>query len=512
MNEKRYFLEVRNFGPIIQADIELRPLSIFIGPSNTGKSWMAILIYALHQYFASFDKNKTVGPSKSNERFFEYESNQKKIESIALELRDVLDFFWGSDTNDGKPNLMEDRSLIELLKPIFDENGDQLKLELCRCFGTNAKDFISRISKTNPEVTIRRTSFSDREKYDFMYQIMPCKGSLESIFSKDFKFEGEEEADPDELDELINLLARFLDSAKKTKRGEGRLLKYLTSQVVLAFQAELLGPFSKSAYYLPADRAGIMHALDVIVTSLIESSSTTGLAAHSPRKTPMLTGVMTDFINSLRWIDEGLSDSSEFDATLAIGLEKRILQGEVGVKRGEVTNHPSFTYQPYGWKDSISLKNASSMVSELAPIILYLRHIVLPNSVLLVEEPESHLHPAMQVEFIRQLANLVDSGLRVIVTTHSEYLMEEIANIVRRSSIDPKSRLKEVSESDVALNSNDIGVWLFRPKYRGTRILGSVVEEVPLDESGLYPTGFEDVAMALHNDWANISSEIDHFD
>ena len=314
------------------------------------------------------------------------------------------------------------------------------------------------------------------------------------------------------MDEFTKILAKALDRVQRYKRGEGRLLKYLTSQVVLSFQAELLGPFNNSAYYLPADRAGIMHALDVIITSLIESSSSPGLAAHLPGKAPMLTGVMTDFINTLRWIDEGISDSSEFDAAHAIGLEKKILQGEVGVERGEVTKHPSFTYQPHSWKESITLKNASSMVPELAPIILYLRHIVLPNSVLLVEEPESHLHPAMQVEFIRQLANLVDSEIRVIVTTHSEYLMEEIANIVRRSSIDPKSRLKEVSDSEVALNSNDIGVWLFRPKKRGNRMLGSIVEEVPLDESGLYPTGFEDVAMALHNDWANLSSEIDHFD
>ena len=30
-------LEVSNFGPIAEARIELRPLSVFVGPSNTGQ-------------------------------------------------------------------------------------------------------------------------------------------------------------------------------------------------------------------------------------------------------------------------------------------------------------------------------------------------------------------------------------------------------------------------------------------------------------------------------------------
>ena len=45
-------LEVKNFGPIVEAKIDLRPLTVFVGPSNTGKSYLAILIYALHQLFS----------------------------------------------------------------------------------------------------------------------------------------------------------------------------------------------------------------------------------------------------------------------------------------------------------------------------------------------------------------------------------------------------------------------------------------------------------------------------
>ena len=42
-----YSIEVEDFGPIVHAHVDLRPLTVFVGPSNTRKSYLAILIYAL---------------------------------------------------------------------------------------------------------------------------------------------------------------------------------------------------------------------------------------------------------------------------------------------------------------------------------------------------------------------------------------------------------------------------------------------------------------------------------
>ena len=50
--DKNLTLSVKNFGPIYSAEVELRPLTVFVGPSNTGKSYLAILIYALHKFFS----------------------------------------------------------------------------------------------------------------------------------------------------------------------------------------------------------------------------------------------------------------------------------------------------------------------------------------------------------------------------------------------------------------------------------------------------------------------------
>ena len=44
-----YQVDVEDFGPIAKASVDVRPLTVFVGPTNTGKSYLAVLLYALHQ-------------------------------------------------------------------------------------------------------------------------------------------------------------------------------------------------------------------------------------------------------------------------------------------------------------------------------------------------------------------------------------------------------------------------------------------------------------------------------
>jgi len=46
---------IRELGPVKEADIELKPLTIFIGKNNTGKTWTAYLIAAALSSFG-YDK------------------------------------------------------------------------------------------------------------------------------------------------------------------------------------------------------------------------------------------------------------------------------------------------------------------------------------------------------------------------------------------------------------------------------------------------------------------------
>ena len=224
----------------------------------------------------------------------------------------------------------------------------------------------------------------------------------------------------------------------------------------------------------PADRTGVMHAHRVVVASLIEGASH-GETSGAVSCCQCFRGFSPTFLNNCLLDSMNQGGSTTTTNNLAANLEKRILEGAILTENSE-TGYPMFSYQPQDWKDELPLMNTSSMVSELAPVILYLRHIVQPGDVLIIEEPESHLHPKMQVEFIRQLAAIVHAGIRVMLTTHSEWVLDELANLVRLSEL-PKARRRGIEGADFVLNSDQVGVWLFEPKQRPK---GSVVKEIPL--------------------------------
>ena len=140
------------------------------------------------------------------------------------------------------------------------------------------------------------------------------------------------------------------------------------------------------------------------------------------------------------------------------------------------------------------------MVSELAPLVLYLRHVVSPDDLLIIDEPESHLHPAMQVAFTQQIAAIAEAGVRVLLTTHSEWVLEALGNVVGGAGLPGRGAEDGGGEP---LDARRVGVWLFEPAGDGS---GSTAREIALDaDTGLYPSGFDAVASALHNDWAEIA-------
>ena len=181
------------------------------------------------------------------------------------------------------------------------------------------------------------------------------------------------------------------------------------------------------------------------------------------------------------------------------------MRGNISVEQEQI-DYPSFVYRPHGWERNLPLMNTSSMVSELAPVVLYFRHVVEPGETLIIEEPESHLHPAMQVEFVRLLAAAVKAGIRIIITTHSEWVLEELANLVLMSEL-PVEHRAGIEGADLALTPDEVGAWFFEPNADGS---GSVVREMSLDkESGNFPSGFGLITAELYNRYAKISNRIE---
>ena len=79
---------------------------------------------------------------------------------------------------------------------------------------------------------------------------------------------------------------------------------------------------------------------------------------------------------------------------------------------------------------NIPLHLASSSARGLSDLYFFLRHSAERGQLLIIDEPESHLDTRNQVQFARLLARFVGAGLRVVITTHSDYIVKELNNLI----------------------------------------------------------------------------------
>ena len=504
-----YRVDVENFGPISQASVALRPLTVFIGPSNTGKSYLSILLYALYQCFGSgirFPYGHARRLGYRQESIFHWLADSTELGPAEMkEFRDWLskqikeNFQFSpegevviSSPLDPLPEQVTSyiRTFVE--QPQGFENN--VERQIGRCFGVDHPHELIRRSKSRTgarvELSIPRKDSAGIVRYEL--QLRKSGIQFSGVI-------GGAEPLPYDIPP-IDTWAEYNDTDRSTGKHLGRVLASMASS---AFTS-LLHPFYQNAYYLPADRTGVMHSHQVVVSTLVQNATAAGIRPFG--NTPILSGVLADFLSELIEMS-GMPRRSRqrHIEALATRLEENVLGGAVRMESTQ-TGYPNFTYRPDGWNGNLPMMRASSMVSELAPVALYLRHLVREGNVLIIEEPESHLHPAMQVAFTRELAAAVLAGVRVIVTTHSEWLLEELANLVRLSQV-PGEERQGIAGGDVALRPEQVGAWLFTPSVTSK---GSTVTEIDIDESGLYPSGFNDVAVALHNDWAEIANRIEN--
>ena len=83
---------------------------------------------------------------------------------------------------------------------------------------------------------------------------------------------------------------------------------------------------------------------------------------------------------------------------------------------------------------SIPLHLASSSARGLSDLYFFLRHVAKKNHLIIIDEPESHLDTQNQRLLARLVARLVHTGLKVLLTTHSDYLVKELNNLIMLNS------------------------------------------------------------------------------
>ncbi|WP_027401353.1 AAA family ATPase [Aphanizomenon flos-aquae] len=442
-------IEIANLGVIQKAEIDLKPLTVFIGGNGTGKTWIAYTLasilgeYGCERYWKAYIDKKTQQryPIIDNgiEEFLQ-EGN------VRIDLIDFAEEFIETYINDVSTlaytwmNAFLATSYVDFdnMKVRFDLADIKLKIL------NNIKkySFSKEIYFGSPQnKNVLRILKEKSENSIYFYLISVSNSNQSNIFEKLPRIVFEEIL----FEEIFGLIHRAFYS------------------FVYIFPTERTGvlPFFSSA-------TKIEEYQDYEHEDYENEDGNISSIAIASTKLSMAVKNLKDIVESVyekssieREEERQLYPEISDYLRLAEILENDILGGKVNVDDSGFDQE--ILYQP---SENVKLEMtvSSSMVKELAPLVLCLRHLALPNELLIIDEPEMNLHPAAQVEITEFLAMLVQAGLKILITTHSPYIVDHLSNLMKAAKYEDKEILKErfyLEQTEAFIPQEKVSVYLF---------------------------------------------------
>ncbi|MDZ7935512.1 MAG: AAA family ATPase [Emticicia sp.] len=186
--------------------------------------------------------------------------------------------------------------------------------------------------------------------------------------------------------------------------------------------------FIENIYFLPASKSGIYQVLSNMGNIFAQLSQLP--LKNTSLNLPSMSNPVSDYILNIAAING--STQGEFGSFVDF-LEEKVIEGSVVFD--DLQKKLKYKSNRTGLVSE--LHEASSMIAEVSPLVAYLKYI-LPkkNSILFIEEPEAHLHPKVQVEMMKIFVDLAKSGVKVVMTTHSDFMMDTLTNQILDGKIE----------------------------------------------------------------------------
>ncbi len=469
-------LDVENFGPIAEAkNIEFKPMTVFVGPSNTGKTYLALLLHSILKARRETWPRMSFTDSGAGDLFGNFIDSD-----LATLNREICRWVKKADRIH---KIEHDFAICEI--PVSELAGSSRKL-LSKVVGRYSNDYVKEARKSVNDhfgvseltgLSNQTIDRSSKPRIDLKDDSSAIDFSLDSSSVKTFET-------PPILDIHLDLLEigrrnRFaLTDPADSLDIESELGLYARS-ILLHF------PFS---HYFEAGRTGLMDSYRELAASLINRAV---YRSRLERSADTLSVRLTtnEFLQSLvrlRSIARPAFGGPVMER-LASALEQGVLGGKIHVVESAGITH--FEYENTETGVTVDVDRAASMVTEVAPIVMFLRQGIDEGDLLIIDEPEAHLHPEAQQQMAAALAFMVRSGLRVLITTHSHYMVEQLSAFVNASKLDETTRKRALSlggalgEEDIYLNEEEAAVYGFDQSDSDG---GTVVYEIPLGEHREY--------------------------
>ena len=393
-----------HIGPVAEAELELGDLTIISGRNNTGKTYLAYTLYGFLKTWRHWPEpeipasKQAAGGLEGTNR---YPIFDRIIGSIA-------------EGRDGQ---------IEVEREMLARERERIMESLTRSF---SEDALAGVFSSHPDTFANASLkvFLDDE-FPQYESSMRIKTHRDDVLSGDLslKYDGKHITVADLM------MQKGRKRSSEVRRDLWRLyLRFLFPELV-----------ATDPFVLTSERFGISlfyKELDFTKNRLVDLLQKMGDRDSRDPYLPfaLMDGAVSryalpikDNIDYTRSIPDFVRRKSEFH-------EEKIFKNIETMMKGYYRNtgdNIEFRATARGARRfKVPQHLASSSARGLSDLYFFLRHVARKDHLLIIDEPEGHLDTANQVLLARMVARLVRNGLKILVTTHSDYFVKEINNLV----------------------------------------------------------------------------------
>jgi len=399
-------LQIRNFGAIENADVKFDGLTVIAGENDTGKSTVGKLVFAVIKAISRYEQDLEMSKEQNTIR---------AIDSLYRKLRNSVDNF-----GDLKREF-NTYSFIRQLRPFAATNQLSLFQESPDNGGI---DFVFDRKKS---ILQNAAILSDEAKYSKEDLIVALDKIKSEILKKDNKSEVIKRALTRAFASEFHLEFTPKNTNKKTflnftehdyklftiKAGKNKITDFLINDEVLPFEDV---SFIESGIVLQLhDAIKKAETLFEEVDVRERWSRGHGVSLH-----------VKDIVNKIREANIFISSNTYGSKQAELLREIQEVIGGKWIYHEEKVDF-IFSKKSKNIEQNFRSNNTASGIKSFGIIQLLLLAEILNNrSLLIIDEPETHLHPKWQVEYAKIICLLVKHEIPVLLTSHSPYLIEAL--------------------------------------------------------------------------------------
>ncbi len=392
-------IKIKNFGKIKEADIDLSGLALIAGPNDSGKSTVGKCLFALIKSVANYPQY--YNQIKTQQLYQEY-FNPLRIDAERRSSNFIRELLGYRITT--KDDTILKTNIISLFSDELKEASIDKKIEYLKYILETSKreeGFTAKIKEViEKAINFLSKNSSQNEQMSFI-----CNRIFRDVFSGN----------------LINSAHQNDTSSIKYSNNKNLLSIDITKNniTVKDFKPEI---------------PSLIDATFIDNPLLLE------------KETDRYNRIWFHIFNDMNEAEINISNDIIAKKNRAIkGINRESYYEELFKDFNEIFQKAEFQYdiQEERLKYKVNSEASSLEISNIASgskafgllYVLLKSGVILKDSLLILDEPENHLHPEWQLKYAQIICKMVKNGFHILMTSHSPYMIQAIKTYSEKEEI-----------------------------------------------------------------------------